>query len=391
MEPQKQDGFHAVWVRVLKGDISTDKARVLAALVTDYAADDIRVTPNQGLLFKFIRTEALPYVFHVLNSLGFALPGFNSTTDITTCPGTDTCNLGITNSMNLAEVLEQFMFDEFPDLSYNQDINIKISGCMNSCGQHGLAQIGFHGSSIKHGVNVIPALQVMLGGGTLGNGEGRLADRVVKVPTKKGPEILRTLFTDFEAKAQPGELFNDYYDRQGKNYFYTLLKPLADLKTLKPDDYVDWGHVEEFATAIGVGECAGVMIDLVATLLFDSEDKANWAAEALKEGQYADAIYYSYSVFVGTAKALLLSKGVSGNTQVGIIKDFDTHFVQEGTFSFEPDFSTHVMQINQNEPTADFAASYLADAFRFLEAATAFRGAEVKRPEVLADILKINA
>jgi sulfite reductase (ferredoxin) len=391
VEQQKQAGFHAVWVRVLKGDISTEKARVLAALVADYAADDIRITPNQGLLFKYIRTEALPYVFHVLHSLGFALPGFNSTTDITTCPGTDTCNLGITNSMNLAEVLEKFMFDEFPDLIYNQDINIKISGCMNSCGQHGLAQIGFHGSSIKHGVNVIPALQVMLGGGTLGNGEGRMADRVVKVPTKKGPQILRTLFTDFEANALEGELFNDYYDRQGKNYFYTLLKPLADLNTLKPDDYVDWGHVEEFATAIGVGECAGVMIDLVATLLFESEDKANWAAEALKAGQYADAIYHSYSVFVGTAKALLLAKGVNGNTQVGVIKDFDTHFVQEGTFSFEPDFSTIVMQINQNEPTADFAASYLADAFRFLEAATAYRGAEVKRPEVLTDILKINA
>jgi sulfite reductase (ferredoxin) len=338
-----------------------------------------------------VRTEALPYVFHVLNSLGFALPGFDSTTDITTCPGTDTCNLGITNSMNLAEVLEKFMFDEFPDLIYNQDINIKISGCMNSCGQHGLAQIGFHGSSIKHGVNVIPALQVMLGGGTLGNGEGRVADRVVKVPTKKGPEILRTLFNDFEANKQADELFNDYYDRQGKNYFYTLLKPLADLTNLKPDDFVDWGHVEEFATAIGVGECAGVMIDLVATLLFESEDKAQWAGEALKEGQYADSIYHSYSVFVGTAKALLLAKGVNGNTQIGVINDFQTHFVQDGTFQFAPDFRTHVMQINQNEPTAEFAASYLADAFRFLEAATAYRGAEVKRPEVLTEILKINA
>ncbi|MGV3503771.1 MAG: nitrite reductase [Adhaeribacter sp.] len=387
---QKQSGFHAVWVRVLKGDISTEKARVLAGLVADYAADDIRVTPNQGLLFKFIRTEALPYVFHVLNSLGFALPGFNSTTDITTCPGTDTCNLGITNSMNLAEVLERFMLDEFPDLIYNQDINIKISGCMNSCGQHGLAQIGFHGSSIKHGTSVIPALQVMLGGGTLGQGEGRLADRVVKVPTKKGPDILRTLFNDYEANKLEGELFNDYYDRQGKNYFYTLLKPLADLTTLKPDDYVDWGHVEEFATAIGVGECAGVMIDLVATLLFDAEEKANWAAEAYKEGRYADSIYHSYSVFVGTAKALLLAKGVSGNTQVGIIKDFDTHFVEDGAFSFEPDFRTQVMQINQHEPSADFAASYLADAYSFLEAAAAYRGAEVNRPEALADILKIN-
>lgn len=390
VEAQKQDGFHAVWVRVLKGDISTDKARVLAGLVADYAADDIRITPNQGLLLKFVRTEALPYVFHVLHSLGFALPGFNSTTDITTCPGTDTCNLGITNSMNLAEVLEQFMFDEFPDLIYNQDISIKISGCMNSCGQHGLAQIGFHGSSIKHGVNVIPALQVMLGGGTLGNGEGRVADRVVKVPTKKGPDILRTLFTDFEANKLEGELFNDYYDRKGKNYFYTLLKPLADLKTLKPDDYVDWGHVEEFVTAIGVGECAGVMIDLVATLLFESEEKASWAAEALQEGQYADSIYHSYSVFVSTAKALLLGKGVNGNTQVGVINDFETHFVQDGTFQFEPDFRSQVMQINQHEPTAEFAASYMAQAQRFLEAASAYRNAEVKA-ESVGNILNINA
>ncbi|MDB5262572.1 MAG: hypothetical protein JWQ14_1853, partial [Adhaeribacter sp.] len=215
---QKQKGFYAVWVRVLKGDIPTGKARILAQMVADFAADDIRITPNQGLLLKSIRPEALPYVFHVLDSLGFALPGFNSTTDITTCPGTDTCNLGITNSMDLAAVLETMMLDEFPDLIYNNDISIKISGCMNSCGQHGLAQIGFHGSSIKHGVQVIPALQVMLGGGTIANGEGRLAERVVKVPTKKGPDILRTLFNDFEANGQEGELFNQYYDRQSKNY-----------------------------------------------------------------------------------------------------------------------------------------------------------------------------
>lgn len=388
---QKQKGFYGVWVRVLKGDIPTSKARILARLVADYAADDIRVTPNQGLLFKFIRPEALPYVFHVLNDLGFALPGFDSTTDITTCPGTDTCNLGITNSMNLAEVLENMMLDEFPDLIYNNDIKIKISGCMNSCGQHGLAQIGFHGSSIKHGANVIPALQVMLGGGTIGNGEGRMAERVVKVPTKKGPEILRTLFNDFEANKLEDELFNAYYDRQGKNYFYTLLKPLADLNKLQPGDYVDWGHVEEFVTAIGVGECAGVMIDLIATLLFEAEEKVEWAAEALKEGAYADSIYHSYSVFVSSAKALLLDKGLSANTQVGVINDFDTHFVQTGIFTFEPDFRTHVMQINQNEPSSEFATSYLAEAYDFLKTASAYRGAEVKKSQVINEVLDVNA
>ncbi|WP_051359749.1 nitrite/sulfite reductase [Adhaeribacter aquaticus] len=387
---QKQKGYYGVWVRVLKGDISTEKARVIAKLVSEFAADDIRITPNQGLLFKYVRPEALPYVFHVLNSLGFALPGFDSTTDITTCPGTDTCNLGITNSMDLAAVLERMMLDEFPDLIYNNDIKIKISGCMNSCGQHGLAQIGFHGSSIKHGANVIPALQVMLGGGTVGNGVGRTADRVVKVPTKKGPHILRTLFNDFEANHQEGELFNEYYDRQGKNYFYTLLKPLADLTKLEPGDYVDWGHVEEFVTAIGVGECAGVMIDLVATLLFESEEKAEWANEALQQGQYADSIYHSYSVFVSTAKALLLAKSVGANTQVGIINDFETHFVQDGTFTFEPDFKSVVMQINQNEPNAEFAAKYLNEALNFLEAAKVHRNEEVKRPEVLDNLLKVN-
>jgi sulfite reductase (ferredoxin) len=125
-------------------------------------------------------------------------------------------------------------------------------------------------------------------------------------------------------------------------------------------------------------------------LLFESEEKAEWAAEALKQGAYADAIYNSYSVFVGTAKALLLAKGLGANTQIGIINDFDKNFVQDGTFTFDPDFRTHVMQINQNEPSADFAASYLADAFRFLEAASAHRGAEVKRPEVLTEILGVN-
>ncbi|MDQ3292351.1 MAG: nitrite reductase [Bacteroidota bacterium] len=386
---QKQKGFYSVRTRVLMGDIKTDVARKIAALVKDFAADDIRVTANQGLLFKYIRPEALPYFFQELNKLGLAKPGFDSTADITTCPGTDTCNLGITNSMGIAEVLENMIAEEYPDLVYNHDIKIKISGCMNSCGQHGLANIGFHGSSIKHGNAVVPALQVMLGGGTLGNGEGRVADRVIKVPTKRGPHILRFLFNDFETNAYDGEYFNSYYDRQGKNYFYQLLKPLADLSTMAPDDYKDWGHVEEYATAIGVGECAGVMIDLVATLLYESDEKLEWAVEALKNGMYADSIYHSYSIFVGTAKALLLSKGIACNTQIGIINDFDTHFVADGTFTFDPDFKTHVLQINQNEPSQEFALQFLTEADNFLTAAKTYRGEEVKRPEVLADLLNV--
>src|SRR5690606_5423295 len=109
-------------------------------------------------------------------------PGFNSTADITACPGTDTCNLGISNSTGAALALESVVRDEFPDLVHERDIRIKISGCMNSCGQHGIAHIGFHGSSIRKGQRVLPALQVLLGGGASGGGEGHLAEKVIKVP-----------------------------------------------------------------------------------------------------------------------------------------------------------------------------------------------------------------
>lgn len=250
---------------------------------------------------------------------------------------------------------------------------------MNSCGQHGMANLGFHGSSMKSGKSVLPALQVLLGGGTVGNGEGRVAQKVIKVPSKRGPEVIRYILGDFQANGQDGEDFNTYYDRQGKDYFYQLLKPIADLTTLQNEDFVDWGHEgEQYATAIGVGECAGVMIDLVATLLFESEEKFGWANEALEEKRFADAIYHSYNVMVSTAKALLLDKGVSCNTQAGVIADFDTHYVQEGQFAFEPDFSTVVLQINKNEPTEEFAHKYIAIASEFLNKAKGFREEKVE-------------
>src|SRR5690606_23789265 len=162
--------------------------------------------------------------------------------------------------------------------------------CMNSCGQHGIASIGFHGSSLKSAGKTLPALQVLLGGGIVGNGVGRVGDKAIKVPSKRGRDVLRTLLHDYETHGQENALFNDYYDRQGERYFYDLLKPLTDLATLQDQDFVDWGREERFATAIGVGECASVVIDLVATLLFDAEEKLAWSQEALAAGQYADGI-----------------------------------------------------------------------------------------------------
>jgi sulfite reductase (ferredoxin) len=373
---QKQAGFFGVYIKVTIGDIKSSEARALVNALRDLAADEIRVTQNQGLLLKYLRKEALPTLFSRLKSLGFADAGFDSVADVTTCPGTDTCNLGISNSMSLAATLEQVIYQEYPDLVYDKDLKIKISGCMNSCGQHGLAHIGFHGSSVKANGKVVPAVQVMLGGGTVGNGEGRVAERVIKVPSKRATVALRVLLDNYAENAVENELFNDYYDRQGKDFFYQLLKPVGDLTNLLDDEYVDWGHEETFQTAIGVGECAGVVIDLVATLLLEGEEKLGWARDAFARRAWSDSIYHSYAVFVNTAKALLLDKGVSCSTQTIVIREFDTNYVQTSEVPLEQSFSDLVLQINKNEPSEAFAAQYLQEAESFYSTLKAKREAQ---------------
>jgi sulfite reductase (ferredoxin) len=361
---QKQRGYYAVQIKVHLGDLSTEKARLLAPIVQQYAADDIRVTVNQGLLLKFVRPENLPAVYEALAAIGLADPGFDSTADVTACPGTDTCNLAITSSTGISAELERVMNEEYPDLVYNQDIKIKISGCMNGCGQHSICQIGFHGSSIKKGAAVLPAVQVLLGGGVLGDGAGLIGDKIIKVPARRGPDVLRWLLDDYQAQAAEGEYFNNYYQRQGKDYFYKLLKPLASLENLTPLDHVDWGRTEQYETAIGVGECAGVVIDLVATLFYESEEKLGWARETLADGAYADSIYHSYAAMISSAKGFLLSQSVMCNSQHGIIKDFDTHAVQAGLLDVPGGFKAYVMRINENEPSEAFATEYFAAAER---------------------------
>ncbi|MDN3547913.1 nitrite/sulfite reductase [Mucilaginibacter aquaedulcis] len=375
---QKQKGYFGVYIKVPVGDISTGTARELVKVLQPLVADEIRITQNQGLLLKFVRKEALPALYEGLAKLELAAPGFDSVADVTTCPGTDTCNLGISNSMTMARVLEDLIYNEYEDFIYNRDIKIKISGCMNSCGQHGLAHIGFHGSSLKAGTKVLPSVQVMLGGGTVGHGIGRAADRVIKVPSKRATDVLRALLDDYKEFSIEEETYHAYYDRQGKDYFYRLLKPLADLTTLTDDEFVDWGHQETYVSAIGVGECAGVIIDLVATLLYEAEEKLGWANQSFEAGAWADAIYHSYNTLLSSAKALLLDKSINTSTQAAVIREFDANYVEKGEFDIQGSFNDLVLQINQHEPSEEFATAYLAEATEFLNKSKTKREALVQ-------------
>ncbi len=376
---QKQPGYLGVQLKVRLGDVSSHTARELVRIARPMAADDLRITVNQGLLLRYVPTDALPYLFNELSAIGLAEPGFDSIADVTACPGTDTCNLGVTNSTYLATELEKMVYREFSHMLDRKHLLIKISGCMNACGQHMAAPIGLHGSSIKHKQLVVPAMQVVLGGGVDPEGNGFIAERVIKLPTKRIPQAITTLLHTYEKEAEKGEYFNDYFHRKGKRYFYTLLKPFAALDTLNDEDYQDWGKDENFQPEVGVGECAGVAFDVIGGIFQDAKERWDEAESTLANKYYPESIYLSYSTFVIAAKALLLSKDVACNTHAGILKDFDTHYIETGEYKTpdESAFYSYVMRMNKQEPSADFARSYLKEAKAFMTQALEIRNQQL--------------
>ncbi|HEY0652971.1 MAG TPA: nitrite reductase, partial [Chryseosolibacter sp.] len=206
--------------------------------------------------------------------------------------------------------------------------------------------------------------------------DGIISDKIIKIPSRRGPEALRILLNDYEANAHEGEYYHSYFQRLGRNHFYALLKPLGDVTRTAPVEYIDWGHDKNFVLHTAVGECAGVIIDLVSTLLYETEEKLAWAKEAFEKHLYADAIYHSYSAFINTSKALLLTKEIKPSTQIQTLNDFQQHFIDSGLFPFDGSFKEYVLRINKNEPGETFASAFIADAEAFMEKAFAFKNLE---------------
>ncbi|WP_031427404.1 nitrite/sulfite reductase [Flavimarina sp. Hel_I_48] len=371
--PQKQKGLFAIGIKTKLGDFSTEKARKLADLVKKYAANELRLSLRQNILLRHIPESSLRFFYSELEKLDFANPGYNTTVDITACPGTDTCNLGIASSTGMADILEQTLLAEYPEYINNKDITIKISGCMNACGQHNMANIGFQGMSIRTPEKLVaPAVQVLLGGGVLGNGQGRFADKVIKMPSKRGPQALRNILDDFAENAN-GKDFLSYYDAQGQKYFYDILKPLSETDNLEPSDFVDWGNTDRYVQEVGIGECAGVVIDLVQTLLLEAKEKLALSIDSFEQQKWADSIYNTYTGLVNGAKALLVSENINTNTQANIIAEFDKTFGENPAIAGHKPFPALIYQIKENEPTKEFAETYLEEANAFFNRVDSYR------------------
>ncbi len=345
VRPQQHEGYSIVDIRRVTGDMTHDQARKLIALVRKYTPGKIWMTIEQNMVLQWVHTEDLPALYRDLSSIDKVLPDALNLYDVTACPGTDTCRLGIAGSVPLAKVLEERLTAENGVVSkYKNDIRIKISGCPNSCGQHHLGNIGFHGGALPQGDHTLPAFQLMLGGWV--NAEGTtIAQIITKIPAKNVPEATILLIKHFDANRKEGESFNDFYVRIGRSSIETLLSDLTHPPTYeeKPDFYTDWEDKQEFALQQGVvGECAGSPVSDTVPQLTDANPVLEQARALLSHGEYEAATTKAYEAIAKIADTALYTKMVQTFEPHESIFAFENHFIKAGEIAELIDFKTNV-------------------------------------------------
>jgi sulfite reductase (ferredoxin) len=237
------------------GDITSAQFRALAAIVRDFGAT-VRVTNRQNLAFRDLSQEQLPELYKRLDAIGMAEPGAELARDVVACPGADTCNLAVTQSRGLADDIGRALEDA--GLADVGGVRINISGCTNSCGQHHIADIGFHGAERRAHGRPAPGYQLLLGG-HVGNTEIEFGHRALRLPAKAAAEAAVRVVGRYQDERQPGEEFSGWLERVGGTKVVA-----ADLKDLdewpdpeeRPDYYVDFGETGPYSAEVGQGECA---------------------------------------------------------------------------------------------------------------------------------------
>jgi sulfite reductase beta subunit-like hemoprotein len=257
--PQRQRGFSTVEVVVRRGDLAPDQLRGLAQIMRDYTGGYARTTVQQNIVLRWVRDESVYAVWAALKPLGLGDHGADEITDVVSCPGTDSCKLGITSSMGLNQAVRERVAQLDPTDELTRAIHIKMSGCPNGCGQHHIANIGFYGASIKVGEHAIPAYVPHLAGAYEG-GEVRYGQRLkARLPAKRVPEAVERWLHFYERQRLAEEPFNAFVDRVGTGEFERLVRDLslpAEFSLESLDLFIDWSRDRPFAVARGEGECA---------------------------------------------------------------------------------------------------------------------------------------
>ncbi|MCH8076466.1 MAG: nitrite/sulfite reductase [SAR324 cluster bacterium] len=307
IRPQRQEGYVTVTVALPLGDITSAQLRALADIARRYTRETVRTTVEQNFLLRWISEAELRDLYAELERAGLHRPGAGTIRDIVSCPGTDTCKLGISSSRGLSAELMKRLEQESDAGQSAHDLRIKVSGCFNSCGQHHVADIGFYGVSRTLGGYKVPHFQLVLGGQWSENG-GSFGLPIVAVPSKRVPEAVTRITGRFEAERLDGETFQAFVARIGKQEIKAMLDDLSGL----PEDgddrslFTDWGDAREFSIGdIGIGECAGEVVSQVEFGLSASEREVFEAQLALEAGEHTAAGQKALGAMITAASSLI--------------------------------------------------------------------------------------
>ena len=377
---QRQAGYATATLNLPLGDLTSEQAWELADIARRYTPDTLRTTVEQNIVLRWVPEGDLPLLYQELAEVGLAAAGAGTVVDVTACPGTDTCKLGIASSRGLAAELRSRLAAQNGSLERAvKGLKVKISGCFNSCGQHHVADIGFFGNSRRRQGRLVPHFQVVLGGKWQENA-GSYGLAVGAVPSRVVPEVLELISGRYAAEQRTDESFQDWVTRLGKVEIKAMLEPYTEVPPFEQDPtyFSDWGDPRGFTLGdLGVGECAGEVVSLFSISIAQAEGSAFDALVALDDGRYREADEKAYRAMVQAAKALVLGQNLDiGDDPDKIVREFRTRFYDTELF-FDPfargKFAQYLLRRHGRpaDTDAEEAKRLVEEANLFIEAAHA--------------------
>jgi sulfite reductase (ferredoxin) len=380
--PQRQAGYVMATIMLPLGDLTSEQARALADVARKYTGDALRTTVEQNLLLRWVSEADLPAFYEALVKIGLATGGASTISDITACPGTDTCKLGISSSRALAAELTRHIrksgLDQDPNAKH---LHIKASGCFNSCGQHHVADLGFLGVSRNVGGRRVPHFQLVVGGQWTNNA-GSYGLAIGAVPSKRVPEIVQRLTERFAKERVGEETFADFANRIGKKTIRAMVEELQAVPTYDQDPsyYSDWGDPREYSISdMAEGECAGEIVPYVEVELASAERELFESHILMDDKKLDDASGRAFSSMLIAARALVKERNANVSTDAGeIVSEFRKLYVD--TDLFDPLaaakfslylFRAHEVLSDKNRPAAtpDSTHQLIEEATVFIDAA----------------------
>ena len=386
---QRQPRYAVVTVMLPLGDLTGRQLRHLADISRRYVGDTVRTTVEQNIVLRWVSEADLPDLYRELRGIGLGEPGAGTLADITACPGTDTCKLGIASSRGLAAQLRSDLASEAGEFDATiEGLRIKTSGCFNSCGQHHIADIGLYGVSRTINGYTVPHFQVVLGGKWVDNA-GAYGLAIGAVPSKRIPQAIRRITERFVAERQDDETFQMFIKRIGKRALKEMFANLTAVPSHEegPEFYSDWGDPREFTLGdMGVGECAGEIVSLAEFDLAAAEAQVFEAQLHLEEGRHTNADDLAYGAMLLAAKGLIKTEFIDiSDDPDEIVGEFRTRFFETQLFFDKYAGGKFAMYLFRRHDatdrpgTAEAARQLIEEAQLFLEASHACQARLVAR------------